>query len=259
MGSFTVSRQMHPQCRHAPAHSRGGWRVRCRRPRPASFACGSVKAWTTSPKVSSAQRAPAAVISASKASRSAFGAIGSAAPCTASTAALMSPRLAGCGVVSVPCMDTTACTSAPVRARSRTLRPPKQKPMAARRLMSPIARRSASRVNVSSAAAMRRRMPGTSDMNGRRNSIGILRPDRPVAFAEHVGDEDDIALAREHLAGLDRRLDDAPPIWRHQQERPRRLHALVPDQRAATADAGHRIEDALDGHCSPPLSTALIQ
>ena len=54
------------------------------------------------------QRAPAEVISASKASRSAFGAIGSAAPCTARTAALMSPLLAGCGVVRVPCMNTTA-------------------------------------------------------------------------------------------------------------------------------------------------------
>jgi len=58
---------------------------------------------------------------------------------------------------------------------------------------------------------------------------GIFRPDRPIALAEHVGDEHDVALAREHLAGFDRRLDDASPIGRHQQQRPRRLDGFVPD------------------------------
>ena len=77
---------------------------------------------------------------------------------------------------------------------------------------------------------------------------GILGPDRAVAFAEHVRDEDHIALARQHLGGFDRRLDDASPVGRHQQQRPGRLDALVPDQRAAATDAGRRIEDALDRH-----------
>jgi hypothetical protein len=36
---------------------------------------------------------------------------------------------------------------------------------------------------------------------------GVFRPDRPVAFAEHVGDEDDVTLGREHLTGFDGRLD----------------------------------------------------
>src|SRR4029077_3804220 len=40
----------------------------------------------------------------------------------------------------------------------------------------------------------------------------------------------------------------AAPTGCHQQKRPRRLRAFIPHQRAATAQAGYRIEDALDGH-----------
>jgi hypothetical protein len=42
---------------------------------------------------------------------------------------------------------------------------------------------------------------------------GVFRPDRAVAFAEHVGDEDDVTLGREHLTGFDGRLDDTPASW----------------------------------------------
>ncbi len=86
----------------------------------------------------------------------------------------------------------------------------------------------------------------------------VFRPDRPVTFAEHVGDEDDITLAREHLTGFDGRLDDPPPIGRHQQKRTRRFDPLVPDQSTATTHAGYGVEDALDGHRRPPLWHATI-
>ncbi len=81
----------------------------------------------------------------------------------------------------------------------------------------------------------------------------ILGADRAVALAEHVGHEHHIALVRQHLAGLDRRLDDAAPVRRHQQQRPRRLDAFVPHQRPTAADPGHRIKDALDRHPAHPL------
>ena len=85
--------------------------------------------------------------------------------------------------------------------------------MAARRVMSPMARLSASRVNVSSAAAMRRRIPGDVRHERPQKLHGILRPHRPVAFAEHVGDEDDVALPLQRLTGFDGRLDDALASW----------------------------------------------
>src|ERR1700730_12901784 len=235
------------------------------------FACGSVKAWTTLPKVSIAQRAPASVISASNASRSGLGATGSAAPWTASTAALISPRFAGCGVASVPCMETTACTSAPGRARSRTLRPPKQKPTAAPRSAPAAARAEAFEAteaeahgrppaHVSDGAPVglarqrvERRCNAASHSRhvrheGPQELHRVFRSDRAVAFTEHVGDEDDIAFLREHLTGLDRRLDHTAPVRRCEQQRPNALRAFIPDERPAAAQAGHGIEDALNRH-----------
>ena len=44
-------------------------------------------------------------------------------------------------------------------------------------------------------------------MNGAQELHRIFGADRPVALAEHVGDEHDVALAGEHLAVFDRRLD----------------------------------------------------
>ena len=86
----------------------------------------------------------------------------------------------------------------------------------------------------------------------------VLGSDRTVALAEHVGDEDRIALLGEHLTGLDRRLDDTAPIGRHEQERPISLDRFIPDERTATADARYRIENALDRHRPSPPRVSLI-
>src|SRR5262249_34448274 len=56
----------------------------------------------------------------------------------------------------------------------------------------------------------------------------------------------------------DGRLDDPPPIGRHQQKRTRRFDPFLPDQSTPTTHAGYRVEDALDGHRYPPLWQATI-
>ena len=171
-------------------------------------------------------------------------------------AALMSPGLAGSGVSRSPCRQMTACMSAPARASSSTLPPPKQKPTAAWRLRSPILRLSLSLRSASSAAPMRRRRSGASARSALASGRGFRRAGGDLAAAIHVGDEGHIFAAGHRRRALDGVVGDAEPVRRHQQQRPASAGALVIDQRAVAGGIARLI---IRSARPPPFPPVFVQ
>ena len=71
----------------------------------------------------------------------------------------------------------------------------------------------------------------------------ILVALRPLALAEHIDDERDIARAGQRLGALDHVFGDAEPVGRDQEQRALRLDAVVVDKLAPAGKAGHGIFD----------------
>src|ERR1041384_5296108 len=217
---------------------------------PFIIVSSSAKECSRPPKSSICQLAPTPSISASSASRSAFGATGSFEPWMTNTAALMSPFLAGMVVCRSPCSETTALTSAPLRASSSTLPPPKQKPTAAFLLGSPMPRFSASLTNVASAALTRLRPSTRSARTAIIHSCEVggpaqvlpspyMQPTKATYLSPsvHAADEGDIFVARHLLRPPDGVLGDAEPVRHHEQQRTFAAHLLIPYQRAFSGHA----------------------
>jgi len=71
----------------------------------------------------------------------------------------------------------------------------------------------------------------------------ILVALRPLALAEHIDDERDIARAGQRLGARDDFLGDAEPVGRDQEQRALRLDAVVVDKLATAGEVEHGIFD----------------
>ena len=164
------------------------------------------------------------------------------------TAALMSPFFAGIVVARSPCRHTTASRSAPLRASSSTLPPPKQKPTAAFFDESPMPRFSASAIIVFSAALTRLR-PSTrslrtdiiSSCECGGPSLVLPSPYMQATKATYLSPA--ILAARLTMVSF-----GAEPVRHHQQQRPLVADLVVPDQHAVPGDVAGLIFDCLCRH-----------
>ena len=87
---------------------------------------------------------------------------------------------------------------------------------------------------------------------------GLAEIGRARALPIHVGYENDIAVAGDKLAALDRRVGHAHPIRRHQQCRALSGDRLVINQRPFGGQRAHGIFDFFDLHVHSLIHFAIV-